>query len=207
MAEKDIQKIIARIQADARAKLETITTEKQKEMDAINKDANQKISYEKKKLDEEFAKESARIGKRMNSAARLEAKRMLLQAREEIIVGVFEKVGERLKSMPAEEYKAFLKSAIQIGKEQLGADMVVHCRQKDRDIVQAVGMGLNLKYKDLREGTIGGILLESKATGSVMNFMFEDIIERERPVLREEIGKVLYPGGASAADTSNAGEN
>ena len=37
-----------------------------------------------------------------------------------------------------------------------------------------------------------------KVPFSVMNFMFEDIIERERPVLREEIGKVLYPGGAGA---------
>jgi V/A-type H+-transporting ATPase subunit E len=200
MAEKDIQKIIARIQADAKAKLETVAAEKQKEIDAINKDANQKISSEKTKLDEEFAKDTARIGKRMNSAARLEAKKMLLQAREEIIEGVFEKVGERLIRMPTEEYKAFLKSAIQIGKEQLGADMMVHCRQKNREIVRgSAGLGVKLEYKDLSHSSVGGILLESKQNGSVMNFLFDDIIERERPVLREEIGKVLYPGSADAS--------
>ena len=52
MAEKDIQKIIARIQADSKEKVDAINAEARREADAINKEAEHRIASEKAKLAE-----------------------------------------------------------------------------------------------------------------------------------------------------------
>ena len=202
--QENIQKIIGRIQADAKSKMDAITAEKQSKLDEVKRETDERIASERAGLDEDFAKETARIGRRMNSAARLEAKRMLLQSREVVIEQVLDGVAKRLKGMPAQDYKEFLQSAIQTAKREMGDDMVVHCRQGDRALVaQCAGAGLRLDYRELKQDAIGGVLIESKKTGSLMNFLFDDIMDRERPLLREEIGKVLYSDGEGEVSSAS----
>lgn len=194
MTQNDIQKIISRIQADAKGKLDAIAEEKRKEIASIDRDAAQRIEARKAKLTDEHKHETTRIGKRMHSAARLDAKRVLLQAREEVIEQIFDKVEQMLQEMPAKEYEAFLKTALKTAHQELGNDIVVHCRREDTDIVKGMAdSGVKLEIAGLERDTIGGILVESRGSGAIMNFMFENIIQRKRPLIREEIGRVLYP--------------
>ncbi len=206
MAHNDIQRIIARIQADAKVKLDKITVEKSKQVDSINKDTAQKINVKKIKMAEIHNMEVTRIGKRMHSAARLDAKRMLLHAREEIIEEVFDRVNALLLAIPQGEYIAFLKEAIHIASNELGKDLIIHCRTQDTDAVkQSAGSGITLELREIARNTIGGIIIESKTSGAVMNNTFENIIHRERPRLREVIGRVLYPDTADVSGSVTDG--
>lgn len=118
-----IEKITARIQADAKAEAGQILQEGEKRAAAVKADYQARAEKEAKALRQEGEDAARRQLERMESAAGMEARQQLLSAKQAYLEEAFAKAQKKLLALPDEEYAALLaKMAVQAartGREEI----------------------------------------------------------------------------------------
>ncbi len=118
-----IEKITARIQADAKAEAGQILQEGEKRAAAVKADYQARAEKEAKALRQEGEDAARRQLERMESAAGMEARQQLLSAKQACLEEAFAKAQKKLLALPDEEYAALLaKMAVQAartGREEI----------------------------------------------------------------------------------------
>lgn len=194
-----IEKITARITAEAEAEAAAVLAEAEKKAAAV------KAEYDKKAGAEYDARMSAgaeetrqRIG-RADRAARLDAKKAVLGVKQEMIGAAYAAAKAKILALPEEEYTAFL--AKSIGEAALTGDETVILSAADKArlgekvlekagaILQAKGLTPALTLGEAREIS-GGVVLKK---GSVeVNCTVDSLLEMSHNRLDAEVAGILF---------------
>ncbi len=188
---KGTEKIVAHIQADAKAQADAILAQAEQQCASIRED------YDKKAKN--VYSEKIRVGVKdcqdkvdsMERIARMEAKKSILALKQEMVSKSFELAVKKIVELPEDKYVAFL---AKLAKEaSVTGDEEIVLNAKDR---AAVGEKLisaldgKLRLSDSTGDFAGGLILRR---GSIeVNCTVELLVELCRSEMSSEIAGVLF---------------
>ena len=195
-----IEKITARILAEANAEAAAVIAAAQAEAGEIG------AAYEKK-AQEEYqvclrtgSVEIEQRIQRLGNTARLEAKKDILALKQELIAQAYAKAKEKILNLPEDEYVAFL--AGQAGKASISGDEEIVLNAADRakvgaKVVEAAnalvkerGLTPALTLAEATADIAGGLLLRKGAVE--VNCVLDSLVDMSRNSLDAEIAAVLF---------------
>lgn len=194
------EKIIARILEDARLKASNNIKEAEKQASDIINAAKEEAEKKRTVIIENALKNADEMEKRAISVAELEARKIKLKAKQEIITSVFEKAITALNSLPAETYAKILCNMIISSVAKGNEEVVLSIRDKERlgkefidDINRKLaekGLKGDLRLSEQTANINGGFILKS---GEIeINNSFDTLIRMKRNELEPEIIKILF---------------
>ena len=195
-----VEKIIARIEADARAEAERILSEARAQAESIRREAEAKAGVRKAEIISRGRREAEQERARIVANAKLRARKALLDAKEEVIREAFSRAEKALAEVAKEErYPGILKRLILEAIETIGGDVEVLARKEDRKILsksflQEIAKQAKVKVT-LAEETIssaGGVVVRSRDGRAEVDNTFETRLERIKSELRSSVAKVLF---------------
>ncbi|NCA66831.1 MAG: hypothetical protein EOM87_02060 [Clostridia bacterium] len=176
--------IIEKILADAEIKAAEIVQGAQKNAGCIIADVTSETQESSAKAIADAEALAPEQMRRKLSVAELEAKKILLKAKQEVLEKVFESAQDDIRALPKEKYLAFIKDMLTANAED--GDIVI-ISEIDKalitkafvaEVAQAMGIKLQLSNEC---GTFkGGIILSSRCCNKNMT------LELELATLREE---------------------
>lgn len=186
-----IESITARILQEAKDEAENMKKQAESERDALLSGAAQEAETVKKQMAAKAEDDAKVLGERRNSVAELEARKLRLSAKQEMIDRSFEEAAKLLADMPAKEYQAFLLDLLAPYRTQPGEVLL---NEKDR---KAYGKALEEALREsplaVAEETVpiqGGLILRQ---GSVsLNASLEKLMETQKKQITAEIAAVLF---------------
>ncbi|WP_313339114.1 V-type ATP synthase subunit E family protein [Sedimentibacter sp.] len=190
-----IENITATILNDAKLVEETSVKNAEKTMEEIINKAKIEAEEIMKQTAEKSTKDAESLKSRKVSAAELQAKKMILGAKQEAIQKSFDLALEKLKSMPEDKYLNYLTE--EIIKIPVNKGIII-LNQRDRDkigekLIKAVNQRLNVQSYELSDKTInvsGGFLLRS---GNIeINNTFETLLNSIKDDLTTEVANALF---------------
>ncbi|MDD6212419.1 MAG: V-type ATP synthase subunit E [Clostridiales bacterium] len=184
-----IEKITARILQDARSDADALKKGAEEEAAAAMETARMKAGNLEMEMAARAKKDAAVLLERKNSVAELEARKMRLAAKQELIEESFAKAMEELNALPDSEYKAFLLAHMAPYHE---GEVILNARDKKRlgrELAEALkdsGLTVSEDTADIQ----GGFILRQ---GNVsMNGSLEAILDGQKKQITAEIAKVLF---------------
>lgn len=201
------EKIVSSIMSDAQIKAESILAEAEKEKKSILSEGEAQAAAEKEKILENAQKTAQMRYQQIISEAKMNSRRMELEAREEVIEEAFKKAGEKLKeiaSSDATEYKASLEKVItESGAEIGGGNLVVLVKESDLAKIKGSLPSIEKSISDqtsnptkLEMGEnitiIGGAIVKTKNGEIEVNNTIEARMLRFKKSLRSEVAGILF---------------
>ncbi|NYB51501.1 MAG: V-type ATP synthase subunit E [Methanobacteriaceae archaeon] len=201
------EKIVSSIMSDAQVKAESILAEAEKEKQSILSEGEAQAAAEKEKILENAQKTAQMRYQQIISEAKMNSRRMELEAREEVIEEAFKKAEEQLKqiaSSDATEYKTSLEKVItEAGVEIGGGDLIVLVKESDKDKIKGSLPSLEKTISDktskptkLEMGeainTIGGAIVKTKNGEIEVNNTIEARMLRFKKSLRSKVAGILF---------------
>jgi len=192
-----VDKIISKIESDAKAEMQRIKADAAQEAKKILDEARKTGEQEHSRILERGKKDIDTLVNRIKSGARIDAKRTVIGAKDQVISRCFAEAREALgKLTNTKKYETVLRNLIDDGTKLIGNDVVVLSNKKDKPIVKKVISGMPKSVKiSVGKGdidVIGGIVIRSKSGDITVNNTFEARLERQKNELRYEISKILY---------------
>lgn len=169
-----------------RRELEALDRELAEKKESLLRENNARVQELKERYKREARIKSEREGTRIVEAARLQAKRIIFEAIDANMDSAFSMIRQELKNYTKNtQYKKTLEEMINVAKKRLGKDLLVHCREEDRDILKDIGVTVSNSIQ-----TLGGIIVENKEGTMQLDFTFEELIRtREEEVRAKLLGK------------------
>ncbi len=197
-----IEKITARIRADAEAECAAIRAESEARCADIRAE-NERLAQEQYwKLVREGVKDTEQRVQRMGRTARLEAKKSVLTMKQEAVSRAFDRAKAKIAELPEQDYVAFL--AREAAEAAVTGQEEVILSKKDRaavgaKVVKAANEQLSKKgiagvltlSDETREMT-GGLILKQ---GDIeVNCTVDTLLELSRGELAARVAEVLFEG-------------
>ena len=192
---KGTEKIIAHIQADAKAQADAILAQAEQQCAQIRKEYEDKANevYAARirsgvKACEDLAESKKRI-------AEMESKKSVLSLKQEMVSAAFDRAKERILAMPAKDYLAFLtKLAVKAAPDGKG-QIVLNAadrKQYGEAVVKAANaeLGGSLTLADAAGDFAGGLMVRNGAVE--VNNTLELLIDLCRSDLAADVAKVLF---------------
>ncbi len=195
-----VEKIIAKIEEDARAEAERILSEAKAQAEGIRKEAEAKAQARKAEIISRGKREAEQERARIVANAKLRARKALLDAKEEVIKEAFSRAEKALADVAKEErYPEILKKLILEAIETLGGDVEILARKEDKKILsksflQEIAREAKVKVTLAKDtiSSIGGVVVRSKDGSAEVDNTFETRLERISAELRSSVAKVLF---------------
>ena len=125
------------------------------------------------------------------AAARLNAKKLISEAQEEVVAKVIEQVQDELESMRRKkQYQDFLAKAIRSALKEIPGDAIVQVNKDDLPTVKSmrgITVGAPIDCS-------GGAIISSKDGSVRVNATFESLIEEKKDEIRRQVFKELFGG-------------
>lgn len=191
-----IEKIIARLEADAQAEIDALNAESREEIDALMAEYQSKADTAYLNAVRDGKAACALRAERMASSAELESRKELLSFKQELVSEVFSRAAERLAKLPKEEYVAFL--AAQAAKAaSTGQEELVFNAADSAELGSAVAKAAN---KLLKTGHLtvspetrdipGGVIVKQ---GDIeTNCAIDTLIHLRRNDLASQVAEILF---------------
>ena len=189
-----IDRIIERIKKEAEAKVKEILDSVSNEAKNIRKRNEKETRKMVEKIKQEYEKEIMVIRNTVISGAKIESKRIQLDAREDIINECFRRSEKKLANIEGKEYEKFLNRSIKEGGDIIGKNAVAGCTEKDSGIVKKIASVLNIAVDEKFLNSTGGVVIKSANEKIRVDNTFEGILSRNRDVLRKEVAEILFGG-------------
>lgn len=196
-----INKITARIAADAEAENRTLREETEKRCSLIRAEYETKAQEEYDKIIQEGVRENERRAASIERTARLESRKSILSMKQEVVSRAFDRAKILLCSLPEQDYISFL--AKQASEASITGEEEIILNTEDRTrygakIVKAsndllkkrrgVHPGLSLST-DVRDMS-GGLILKQ---GDIeVNCSIDILLELNRERLSAEVAEILF---------------
>lgn len=197
-----IEKITARIRADAEAECAAIRAESEARCAEIRAE-NERLAQEQYwKLVREGVKDTEQRVQRMGRTARLEARKGVLTMKQESVSKAFDRAKEKIAELPEKDYVAFLAreaaEAAVTGQEEVilskkdGAAVGAKVVKAANELLAKKGAdGVLTLSDDTREMT-GGLILKQ---GDIeVNCTVDTLLELSRGELAARVAEVLFEG-------------
>ena len=196
---KGIEKITARIAADAESEVSAIRGESDRVVAGIRAEYDKKAQDTYAAILREGEKENEQRASRIDRTAQLDAKRTVLSMKQEMVSQAFALAEKKIAQMPEADYVAFLvrqvEKAASTGKEEiiLNADDKAKCGAK---LVEAANKALGAKgaltlSAETRPMTGGFILKQGDIE---VNCTVDMMLELSRGELAAQVAEVLFAG-------------
>ena len=191
-----IDKITGRISEDAQREIDAIQAQASQQAGEITARYQAQAQRESGEIVERGRRNADERVERLASVAQLEARKMELAAKQEMIAKAFDLAMEQLLDLPESEYVALLASLA--AKASVTGKETVILSQKDRTrygkqvVTQAnekLG-GAHLTLSEQSRPIKGGLIL---ADGDVeVNCTFETLVRLQKGALEQQVAQVLF---------------
>ncbi|MBR5559359.1 MAG: V-type ATP synthase subunit E [Oscillospiraceae bacterium] len=193
-----IEKITARIQEDAQTEIAAMTAAAREKAAAVRAQYEAQAAAETEKALESGRKAAQQRYERLEGAADMEAKKLILGTKQQSIEAAFAKAKETILTLPEEEYAALLAklavASAKSGKEEIllnAADREkVGAKVVEKANALLEGKGELTLAEDVRDIEGGLILRDGKVE---INCAFETQLRILRETMAAEVAKVLFP--------------
>lgn len=187
-------RIEARIREDARGKIEALERETEEKLAALRAELDAQNERERAAAEARTAEAVAERRARLISAAEMEAKKLRLEAQQEVLGETFELALQKMHAMPAERQEAFLaRLAHEASPRGVGALIF---SAEDRALGVRVTERANRDYDafftlaDETRPLRGGFVL---SVGDVeVNCAYETLVRMKRDELEREAAQRLF---------------
>lgn len=201
-----IERITQRIAVDAQEEINEILRKGREEASAITERYRSQAESERNALSERNEKAAAEREERLVSMAQMEARKVTLAARQEMVEAAYQEALEKLCDMPDHLYidalADLLVAASMGGKEEAVFSKKDRERvgQKAVDKANAKGKTITLSAQtaDIR----GGFIL--KGRNVEVNCAFETLVRLQRAETAGAVVRTLFPEGADKANLRKA---
>lgn len=187
-----IEKLTGSLVSEAQSEAAEIVKTAKWHVDAMLRSEYEKIGSLK---EEAQARVSSRLEEQRNERlawARLEAKRVIAEAREDAITYNLEGFFGELKGIRKDKpYKTFLKESVAQAVKELGGKVTIRIVKGDLPIISKVA-GCKI-VADL--DALGGGIVESEDGSVRIDFRLETLFDLQRDSLRKEIHGRLFGNG------------
>lgn len=197
---KGIEKLVARILADAENECAAVKKESDERCAAIKADAEKKAQDEYWRLVREGVKDTEQRVQRMDRTARLEARKSVLNMKQETVSRAFELAKDKIAELPERDYVGFLAREA-ADAAVTGQEEVILCK-RDRDnvgakavkaaneLLAAKGMPGLLTLSDKTREMAGGLVLKQ---GDIeVNCTVDTLLDLIRGELAARVAEVLF---------------
>ena len=171
------------ILSEAKEQSASIISQAKLEASSIIKEAERKIREMKEKGEEAIHKMNEMIKKQELASAELERKKMVLEAKKDVISMVFAKVSQELENLGSKEKEALLKKIHSRIEREIGG-ATIYCSKKDAKIVKGA--------KVYENEILGGIIAENHDSTIRIDYSFDTMLEAVRESEMQEINKTLF---------------
>ena len=201
------EKIVSSILNDAQIKADSVSEEAEKKSISILTEGEKIALMEKNHILEDGKKQSNMKYQQIISEAKMNSRRMGLDAREEVIEESFKKAEEKLKEIAfseSVEYKESLNEIITEAAQEIGGgEMIISLKQEDvpkiKDSIPSIEADLKDKTGNETKieigdniNTMGGAILKTKNGDIEVNNTIEARLLRFKKSLRSEVARVLF---------------
>ncbi|HIH69390.1 V-type ATP synthase subunit E [Methermicoccus shengliensis] len=189
-----LTEIIEDIEQETQQRRAKILEEGKAQADAILKDAER----EKEKLILSYEEEARRLAaserRERLSSARLDARRMIVEAREEVVQRAIHQLWDVLESLrDSPEYQEMLRRAIQQGVRELGGSATVYAAPHDLEKVKAIAAEFpSLVVSDEPLESRGGVVLVSPDGSVRFENTLESLVEEKMESIRLEVYNHIF---------------
>ena len=180
--------IIDKIISDAEKIASVTISQAQKEVDALLKAAKDKAQRQLDQMDRDANSEADRVRSKEISAADMQAKKAILETKQEILSAIIAEAEQRLVSMEDAEYAKVIGGMLSRLDKSLGTEVIVSKKDSVRlaDVVKEKGFVLSEKTADIK----GGFIVKN---GDIeYNYSFESIITVEKEAIRQTAAEILF---------------
>ena len=199
---KGIDKITSRIIADAEAECRDVKRESDERCAAVRAENEKRAQDEYWRLVREGVKDTEQRVQRMDRTARLEAKKSVLNMKQEAVSRAFDLAKDKIAELPERDYVAFL--AREAAEAAItGQEEVIFC-ERDRksvgakavkaanELLAAKGMPGLLTLSDATRDMAGGLMLKQ---GDIeVNCTVDTLLDLTRDELAARVADVLFEG-------------
>ena len=197
---KGIDKITSRIIADAEAECRDVKRESDERCAAVRAENEKRAQDEYWRLVREGVKDTEQRVQRMDRTARLEAKKSVLNMKQEAVSRAFDLAKDKIAELPERAYVAFL--AREAAEAAItGQEEVIFC-ERDRksvgakavkaanELLAAKGMPGLLTLSDATRDMAGGLMLKQ---GDIeVNCTVDTLLDLTRDELAARVADVLF---------------
>ncbi|NLG86749.1 MAG: hypothetical protein GX489_05985 [Firmicutes bacterium] len=196
-----VEALQERIRQRAEEEAQAVKAEAQKQAADIIAKAKAKAERERAAILAKAKEDASERKRRTLAVAAMQARRLELKAKEELIDEAFSLALKKLRQLPAEKYQQLLMpillSAVETGTEQV--IVAPHDKERlDANFIAAANRELkargkvgNLTLSPETRPIEGGFILS--AGGVENNYSFELILKLSRDELEQEVAAVLFP--------------
>ena len=184
-----IEKITGRIMQEAKDEAAALTNAAREEAEARLAEAKAQAEAIQKDLAAKAAQDAATLKERKNSVAELEARKLILGAKQEMIEKSFEEAAKQLADMPADKYLNFILGQLKGCTE---GEVVLSKKDLGR-IGEALGAklaGTGLKVSRETADIAGGFIM--KKGDVTVNGSLESSLDAVRKQITAQIAGVLF---------------
>ena len=160
-----------------------LLAEARKEANRIIKETEKKIEEIKQRSDEGTKKIIETIKRQELASAELENKKILLDAKKQIIEAVFAEAAKKLENLNDKKREAYIKKLFEKAKRDIEV-AYVYCNKKDLKFLK----GANAATADIT----GGILAENKEKTIRVDYSFDTILQNIKETELQNISKILF---------------
>ena len=196
---KGIEKITARITQEAQAEIDHTLADAREQAAQITARYPAQADNEAQSLAARNEKAAAEREERLVSVAQMEARKVTLAAKQEMVEQVYQRALEKLRAMPQEQYTAVL-AALLVQASSTGAEEVVFSPEDQAKAGKAAVAKAN---EQLPKGAAG--LTVSKETRPIaggfilkdnnveVNCTFDTLVRLQRAETAGAVAKKLFP--------------
>ena len=160
----------------------------QKEVDSILKAGQDKAEKEADVLERAANSEADKVRSKEISGAEMQAKKAILEQKQNILADVIAEAEKRLLSLEDAEYAKVISGMLGKLDKSLGTEIIVSPKDTARltAVVQENGFRLSEKTADIS----GGFIVKN---GDIeYNYSFESIITVEKEAIRQTAAQILF---------------
>ena len=180
----NLDKLVAEILQQAQKEANRMLTKAKTENSEFSEKENKKVQKEVEAINDKAAEEAQALKERVISNANLKSRDMILQAKEELVEDVLERVLERLKNIDTKKYLKFVENILKNLNLSKNAELIV-----TKDMRLALGDKI-LDYKISDQTVESGCSI--KDGNLIYNNEFSNLIEFNREELEREILNKIF---------------
>ena len=192
-----IEKIMARINADAQAEIDRILAQAREEAARITERYKAQADAEAAALAARSEKAAAEREERLVSVAQMEARKVGLAAKQEMVEKVYERALEKLRTMPQEQYTAVLAALLAQASATGTEEAIISPEDRDKAGKAAVAKaneqlpkgGLTVSQET--RNIAGGFIL--KDNNVEVNCTFDTLVRLQKAETAGAVAKKLFP--------------
>ncbi len=167
----------------AKEQSNSLLAEARKEANKIMREAENKIEEMKEKNDLETKKILDMIKRQELASAELENKKMILEAKKQVIENVFSEAKKKLESLDDKKREAYVKKLLEKAKSDIEVAHV-YCNKRDIKFLK----DFNAETAEI----IGGLIAENKEKTIRVDYSFETLLQSIKENELQDINKMLF---------------